>query len=46
MKNLDKPESRLANIGLWIGLQLFRITGNMPHGGGFGGVNYIELPPA
>ncbi|MBN2460315.1 MAG: pyridoxal-phosphate dependent enzyme [Candidatus Cloacimonetes bacterium] len=42
---------KLKNIGLWDlnSLNLFRITWkNEPviHGGGFGPVNYLELPPA
>jgi len=42
-------KARLANIGLWDldPANLFRITWKnepVPHGGGFGGVNYIELP--
>jgi cysteine synthase A len=47
----DAIKARLANLGLWDvnSLNLFRITWkNEPvaHGGGFGGVNYIELPPS
>jgi cysteine synthase len=43
--------TRLRDIGLWdiAPPNLFRITWkNEPvaHGGGFGGVNYLELPPA
>jgi cysteine synthase A len=54
MRNPDLiPESikqQLCDIGLWDlhPLNLFRITWkNEPtaHGGGFGGVNYIEFPP-
>lgn len=45
----DTIKQQLANVGLWEvnPLNLFRITWhNQPvaHGGGFGGVNYIELP--
>ncbi len=44
-------KNRLREIGLWDlnSLNLFRITWkNEPvaYGGGFGGVNYIELPPS
>ncbi|HQE91829.1 MAG TPA: pyridoxal-phosphate dependent enzyme [Anaerolineae bacterium] len=44
-------KAELAGIGLWdiTPRNLFRITWkNEPtaHGGGFGGVNYVELPPA
>jgi cysteine synthase A len=44
-------QTRLKEVGLWDvnSLNLFRITWkNEPvaHGGGFGGVNYLELPPA
>ncbi len=44
-------KARLKKVGLWDvnSLNLFRITWkNEPvaHGGGFGGVNYVELPPA
>ncbi len=47
----DRIKARLKGIGLWDvnSLNLFRITWkNEPtaHGGGFGGVNYVELPPA
>ena len=47
----DAIVSRLKNIGLWDidPLNLFRITWhNQPvaHGGGFGGVNFIEFPKA
>jgi cysteine synthase len=46
----EKIKAKLANIGLWDlnSLNLFRITWkNEPvtSGGGFGDVNYIELPP-
>ncbi len=46
----DKVKAGLANVGLWDvnPLNLFRITWhNHPKsmGGGFGGVNYLELPP-
>ncbi|MCS6844939.1 MAG: pyridoxal-phosphate dependent enzyme [Caldilineales bacterium] len=42
---------RLADVGLWDlnPLNLFRITWhNQPveHGGGFGGVNFLEMPPS
>ena len=42
-------QNRLKDIGLWalLDLNLFRITWNnapVAHGGGFGGVNYIEFP--
>jgi len=48
------PESiraRLREVGLWDvnPLNLFRITWKnepVPFGGGFGGVNYLEFPPA
>ncbi len=45
----EKIQAKLANIGLWDlnSLNLFRITWkNEPvkFGGGFGGVNYFELP--
>ncbi|HWQ84688.1 MAG TPA: pyridoxal-phosphate dependent enzyme [Anaerolineales bacterium] len=45
----DTIKQQLGNVGLWEvnPLNLFRITWhNQPvaHGGGFGGVNYIELP--
>jgi cysteine synthase A len=41
---------RLKSVGLWDlhPLNLFRITWKnepTPHGGGFGGVNYLEFPP-
>lgn len=44
-------QSRLADVGLWDlnPLNLFRITWHnepVTHGGRFGGVNYLELPPA
>jgi cysteine synthase len=47
----DEIRARLRGIGLWEvhPLNLFRITWkNEPvaHGGGFGGVNTLELPPA
>jgi cysteine synthase len=47
----DAIKAGLANVGLWDvnSLNLFRITWKnqpRPHGGGFGGVNYVELPPA
>jgi cysteine synthase len=47
----DVVKKRLADIGLWdvTSLNLFRITWkNQPveHGGGFNGVNYVELPPS
>jgi cysteine synthase len=47
----DGVQSRLRNIGLWDvnSLNLFRITWKnaaQAHGGGFGGVNYVELPPS
>ena len=45
-----KIQAELKNIGLWDlnSRNLFRITWkNEPvaHGGGFGGVNYVEIPP-
>jgi len=48
------PESiraELKNIGLWdiTSRNLFRVTWKnepVPHGGGYGGVNYVELPKA
>jgi cysteine synthase len=48
---LDPIKERLRNIGLWdiTPLNLFRITWkNEPiaFGGGYGGVNYLELPPS
>lgn len=47
----DKIKQELASIGLWEihPRNLFRISWkNEPkaHGGGFGGVNWLELPPA
>ncbi len=47
----DNVKEELASIGLWDlhPRNLFRITWHnepVPSGGGFGGVNYIELPPA
>jgi len=47
----DKVKQGLKDIGLWdiVSPNLFRITWkNQPvaHGGGFGGVNYVELPKA
>ncbi len=46
----DSVKNELAKIGLWdvTSRNLFRITWkNEPQefGGGFGGVNYIEIPP-
>ena len=45
----DDIKAELGQIGLWdiTPRNLFRITWKnapLPHGGGFGGVNYIELP--
>ncbi len=45
----DPVKARLAQKGLWdvTPENLFRITWKnepVPHGGGFGGVNYLELP--
>lgn len=45
----DSIKARLKNVGLWDvnSLNLFRITWKnepVPFGGGFGGVNYVELP--
>ena len=45
----DDVKARLGDVGLWDldPLNLFRITWHnepTPHGGGFGPVNYIELP--
>ena len=45
----DDVRSRLGNVGLWDldPLNLFRITWHnvpIPHGGGFGPVNFMELP--
>ena len=42
--------ARLADVGLWDvdPLNLYRITWHnepVAHGGGFGGVNYLEIPP-
>ncbi len=42
---------QLGDVGLWDlnPLNLFRITWHnepVEHGGGFGGVNYVEIPPA
>ncbi|MGD8398585.1 MAG: pyridoxal-phosphate dependent enzyme [Anaerolineae bacterium] len=47
----DAIKAKLANLGLWDvnSLNLFRITWKnepVPHGGGFDGINYIELPPS
>jgi cysteine synthase A len=47
----DAVKAKLADVGLWDvnSLNLFRITWkNEPtaRGGGFGGVNYVELPPS
>jgi cysteine synthase len=47
----DAIKRRLENVGLWDinPLNLFRITWKnqpVPHGGGFDGVNYLELPKA
>jgi hypothetical protein len=47
----DKIKARLKNVGLWDvnPLNLFRITWHnepVATGGGFGGVNYLELPKA
>ncbi len=47
----DSVKASLADLGLWDvdSLNLFRITWrNEPvaHGGGFAGVNYVELPPS
>ncbi len=47
----DKIKAELKNIGLWDvnPRNLFRITWHnepVPFGGGFGGVNYLELPKA
>ncbi|MFQ5555089.1 MAG: pyridoxal-phosphate dependent enzyme [Acidimicrobiia bacterium] len=46
----EDVRSGLKDVGLWDldPLNLFRITWHnepIPHGGGFGGVNYVELPP-
>ena len=45
----DAIKTQLGDVGLWDldPLNLFRITWKnepTPHGGGYGGVNYIELP--
>ena len=45
----DDITSRLSNVGLWDQdpLNLYRITWHndpVPFGGGFGGVNYLEVP--
>lgn len=47
----QKIKDALKNVGLWDvnPLNLFRITWKnepVPHGGGFGFPNYLELPPA
>jgi cysteine synthase A len=47
----DAIKAQLKDIGLWEvnSRNLFRITwknDSVAHGGGFGGVNYIELPPS
>ena len=47
----DKVKAGLKNVGLWDvnPLNLFRITWHnepVAKGGGFGGVNYLELPKA
>ncbi|MEJ2735325.1 MAG: pyridoxal-phosphate dependent enzyme [Anaerolineae bacterium] len=47
----DAIKAQLKDIGLWDvnSRNLFRITWkneSVAHGGGFGGVNYIELPPS
>jgi len=44
-------KARLKNVGLWdiTPINLFRITWKnqpIPHGGDYGGVNYVELPKA
>ena len=46
----DVIKNKLADVGLWDlnPLNLFRITWHnepVPSGGGYGGVNFIELPP-
>ncbi len=46
----DDVRAALRDVGLWDldPLNLFRITWRnepVPHGGGFGGVNFVELPP-
>ncbi|MFC2153213.1 pyridoxal-phosphate dependent enzyme [Actinomycetota bacterium] len=45
----DDVKARLSDVGLWDldPINLFRITWHndpTPHGGGFGGVNYLEVP--
>jgi cysteine synthase len=45
----DEVTARLRDVGLWDldPINLFRITWHndpTPHGGGFGGVNYLEVP--
>ena len=45
----DDVKTRLHDVGLWDldPINLFRITWHndpTPHGGGFGGVNYLEVP--
>ena len=45
----DDVKTRLGDVGLWDldPINLFRITWHndpTPHGGGFGGVNYLEVP--
>jgi cysteine synthase A len=47
----DAVRARLKGVGLWdiTPVNLFRITWKnepVPRGGGFGGVNYVELPPS
>ena len=47
----DNVKNELANIGLWdiTPRNLFRITWHneaVAHGGGYGGVNVVELPPS
>mgnify|MGYP001103359026 CR=1 FL=1 len=47
----DRIKNELASIGLWDvhPRNLFRITWHnepIPHGGGFGEVNYLEFPPS
>jgi cysteine synthase len=47
----DAIKARLGSVGLWDlnSLNLFRVTWHnepVSHGGGFGGVNYIEFPKA
>lgn len=47
----DRIKAELANIGLWdiTPRNLFRITWHnqaVAYGGGFGDINYVELPPA